>query len=252
MKTQASLLAAAGIASAGMHGYDNCYFATSIGIDNLKTSPVGLHIDSVWEKGFAGITERNVFANGHLYQRDKYSMMIQTFTWSADTLATGSGDSYERYVLADDRITSQSNAQGLGASITYGDGVITRTDSASGRVTVITRDTFKGDSLVSEETSPTLAEMGFWLPNHSCKSTATTCDCLDDEDTLVWKITADSIEAWDKGTLEAIYYTSYSATSVRLRSSRIRPGIDGFWRVDGARTPMPRAWMPVYGPSPRR
>ncbi len=252
MKTQASLLAAAGIASAGMHGYDNCYFATSIGIDNLKTSPVGLHIDSVWKKGFAGITERNVFSDGHLYQRDKYSMMIQTFTWSADTLATGSGDSYERYVLADDRITSQSNAQGLGASITYGDGVITRTDSASGRVSVITRDTFRGDSLVSEETSPTLAEMGIWLPNRSCKATATTCDCLDDEDTLVWKIKTGSIEEWDKGTLEAIYYTSEDAISVRLRSNRIRPGIDGFWRIDGARTPMPRAWMPVYSPSPRR
>ncbi len=250
MNTQIRLLAAAGIASAGMHGYNNCYLATSTGIDNLKTSPFELRIDSVWEKGFDGITERNVFANGHLAQRDKYSMMIQTFTWSGDTLTTGSGDSHERYVLDGDRITSQSNAQGLGASITYTDGVITRIDSASGAMTFTTRDTFRGDSLVSEQEMPILA--GRWFPHRACKATATTCECLDDDDTLVWTFKTGSIEQHENSVLEAVYYTSYSATSVRPRQARTRPGLDGSWRANGSRTPMPRAWMPVHAPTPTR
>lgn len=250
MKTQASLLAAAGFVSAGMHGYNNCYVATGIGIDNLKTSPLELRIDSVWEKDFNGITERNVFANGHLAQRDKYSMMIQAFTWSGDTLTTGSGDSYERYVLNGDRITSQSNAQGLGASITYTDGVVTRIDSASGKVTFTTRDTFRGDSLVSEQEMPILA--GMWFPHRSCKATATTCDCLDDDDTLVWTFKTSSIEERKNSSLEAIYYTSFDPTSVRPRRAGVRPAVDGSWRANGSRTPMPRAWMPVHAPAPSR
>lgn len=250
MKTQASLLAAAGFVSAGMHGYNNCYLATGIGIDNLKTSPLELRIDSVWEKDFDGITERNVFANGHLAQRDKYSMMIQTFTWSGDTLTTGSGDSYERYVLDGDRIVSQSNAQGLGASIVYGNGVITRTDSISGQAKYTTRDTFRGDSLVSEQEMSMLA--GMWFPYRSCKATATTCDCDEDGDSLVWKFKSGSIEEWKNSSLEAIYYTSYDATSIRLRPAKVRPGTDGFWRANGSRIPTPRTWVPVYAPPPSR
>lgn len=252
MKIQASLLAAAGFVSAGMHGYNNCYLATSVGVDNLKTNPFELRIDSVWEKDFDGITERNVFSGGHLHQRDKYSMMVQTFTKSGDTLATGSGDSYERYVLDGDRIVSQSNAQGLGASITYGDDVITRIDSASGAVTFTTRDVFRGDSLVSEQTTPLLEGMGFWLPHRACKATATACDCLDDDDTLTWTFKTGSIEARKNSSLEAIYYTSFDPTSVRPRRAGVRPVIDGSWRANGSRTPMPRAWMPVYAPVPAR
>lgn len=252
MNTRICLLSAVAVASAGMHGYNNCYLATSTGIDNLKISPLELRIDSVWEKDFDGITERNFFSGGHLAQRDKYSMMLQTFTWSGDTLATGSGDSYERYVLDGDRITSQSNAQGLGASITYAEGTINRIDSASGAVTFLTRDVFRGDSLVSEQTTPLLEGMGFWLPHRACKATATTCECLDDDDTLTWTFKTGSIEERKNSSLEAIYYTSFDPTSVRPRRAGVRPAVDGSWRANGSRTPMPRAWMPVYGPSQHR
>lgn len=244
MKIQASLLAAAGVVSAGMHGYNNCYLATSIGIENLKTSPVGLHIDSVWRKDFDGISERNTFSGGHLHLRDKYSIVTQSFAHSGDTLTTGSGDSFERYVLDGDRIVSQSNGQGMGASISYGDGIITRVDSISGEAKYTTRDTFRGDSLLSEQEMSMLA--GMWFPSRSCKATDSTCDCDEDGDPLVWKFKPGSIEESKNGSLEAIYYTSEGTNSVRSRIPSARKAPEGSWRADGTRVRDLGAWMPTY------
>ncbi len=248
LNTRICLLATASLASAGMHGYNSCYLATSIGIGNLKTSPGPIQIDSIWKKDFNGIIERNTFRDGHLFQRDGYPGKLQTFEWNAGTLTTGAGDSFERYVLDGDRIVHQSNAEGLGASITYTAGGITRIDSASGSATFTTRDLFRGDSLISEMEMPILP--GMWFPNRICLATSSTCTCMEDRDTLFWRIKPSTVEESKNSSLEAIYYTSSaSVSSVRPRQIAGQPVPGGSWRADGTRITAPHPWTFVLEPT---
>lgn len=242
MKKILCLFASASAAMAGMHNYNTCYLATSVGLDNLSYSPVGLHIDSSWRVETAEMV-RNTFQDGHLYTTDYYGP--QPFEIHGDTLVSSLlGLGNVSIVLSGDRYTYLSY-QGIQAStVKYSQDSIVKSDSAAGSFYMATRDVFQGDSL-----HQSIMFGGSWSSSRDCQATATKCDCNGGAD--VWLVQPGRIEERHDDTLTAYHYTSVTgAVGVVRRPAGIHAPSTDAYRVDGSRRPPVRAWMPRYGSVP--
>ncbi len=241
MKILATSMILASLASAGMHGYNNCYLASTTGLDNLNSSPIGLHIDSTWDTEYQEITNRNTFENGYLLSNG--FIEGQTFTRTADTLSAGTGNKNYSYVMNQDRILRMIGP-GTYSEIRYSGDTILRQDLIRGVLNLTTKEIFSGDSMRQLAQVP--SKPGQWLEFASCEASPTGCNC--DDGLKEVKIKNGSIEIWDDDTLTTVHYTSIgNEVSIRSRPLKTRPTINARWRANGTSTPMPRSWMPLFG-----
>lgn len=242
MKRFLPLLCLAGSTLAGMHGYNNCYLASSVGTDNLGMTPIGLHFDSVWDAEY-NETTRMVFKDGFLVGSN--DMGGETFTRRGDTLVATSETGVElAKVLMDQDVALEFSGMGLASVMRYTPDTIFRRDSATNPpiLFAVTKDVFRKDSLYTYMQNP--GSPGPWYLTSRCQASATGCNCNNGLDR--WVILPGKIEESHDDTLSVIYYTSMGQGSgVRLRG--VSPKLAGAqgWRADGSRRTPIRRWMPV-------
>lgn len=243
MKIPSILLALAGAALAGMHGYNACYVATDAGYESLHASSVGLHIDSTRDVALDSITNRNVFLDGYLVSNDWDGGV--NYTRRGDSLFyTFGGTAYPLgMVVTGGKVVAKFGAGMKNRTTFWADSILSEDTSGTTDPEISwTRDVFTADSLYSSYWTPT---SNGWVDNIRCRATSDSCVCSYGR-TFVYG--PGTITESYQGVAKTVYYTSVGpALGVTRRKASSTLPSKGPFRIDGSLRAPARDWMPAYG-----
>lgn len=243
MKIPSILLALAGAALAGMHGYNACYVATGPGWENLNVSSSGFHIDSARNVAKDSIINRNTFTGGYVSYSDRSGGMA--LDRRGDSLIfRGSPVGTPYGFLVRDDLKIGKFGSGMQSRVEfYADSIVDRDTMGVANPEISwTLDRFTADSLYSSYWTP--KETG-WVDNIRCRATLDTCSCSNGG---LWVYGPGAITESYQGVPNTIHYTSVGpALGVTRRKASSTLPSKGPFRIDGSLRAPTRDWMPAYG-----